>query len=163
MITTKAKPPGIGPTIILEKLTRRSDIPPLAIISPASTNSDIATSVKLFVPLKILLGTFAKSDTSLAIIPSNEIKAIAKAIGTRMMMSINNKIIRNIQHILYKASLHKNKSYTVMILARPYTNTLFVKEVSQEFVLKLGFDSLKCCHRLLILIVQIGRQNTLLI
>src|SRR5699024_2433904 len=47
MIITKASPPGIGPTIIVEKLTSLADIPPLAIISPARMNSGMATRLKL--------------------------------------------------------------------------------------------------------------------
>src|SRR5699024_6994659 len=104
IITTSAKPPGIGPTMIFEKLIRRWEIPPLAIISPASIKSGIATNVKLFVPLKRLLGTLANKLISLAIIPSSEIKAIAKAIGTRHIINTKSSTIKNIQSILLTAS-----------------------------------------------------------
>src|SRR5699024_9776248 len=124
-ITTKANPPGIGPTMILENSINRLDIPPLAIISPANMNNGIATRVKLFTPLKIFLGTFVNRLTSFAAIPIIEINAIENAIGTLIIISTNNSMIKPNQSIFYTASSYKYKSYKWRRLALPCTNMLF--------------------------------------
>src|SRR5699024_2640143 len=99
-ITTNASPPGIGPTMILEKLINLWDIPPLAIISPAKMNKGIATNVKLSIPLKIFLGTFDNRLTSFIIIPTTETNPNPKAIGTRNIIRINKRMIRMSQDII---------------------------------------------------------------
>ncbi|MPM70072.1 hypothetical protein SDC9_117023 [bioreactor metagenome] len=50
MMFTIARPPRIQPTSALESLMRRSEIPPWAIISPASTKNGMARKVNPLIP-----------------------------------------------------------------------------------------------------------------
>ena len=47
---TKDKPPRTKPTSTPAKATRRRDMPPSAMIAPASTKNGIAISENLFTP-----------------------------------------------------------------------------------------------------------------
>src|SRR5699024_4006575 len=100
IITTKPSPPGIGPTIFLEKLISLSDIPPRDIISPASMNRGIASRVKLFTPLNILLGTFDRSSILFDAIPIIETIAKEKATGTLATINTNSSTINIIHDII---------------------------------------------------------------
>ena len=68
MTLTSARPPRTAPTKMRARLTRRTAMPPSAMIAPARTKNGIASSEKLLTPLETWIIT-ASSGTSIQSAP----------------------------------------------------------------------------------------------